>query len=49
MACKCQKPCKKDICCSICHESETCKCRCKTCAPNNQVKKEKESKTPKED
>jgi len=40
MTCKCQKPCKKDICCSKCPEVETCKVRCKTCTPKKQVKKE---------
>lgn len=48
MACKCQKPCKKEICCSICPDVKNCEHRCKTCAPKEQVKKE-EPKTSKED
>lgn len=47
MACKCQKPCEKDICCSVCNEVETCKDRCKTCAPEKQA--EKEEPKPKEE
>jgi len=49
MACKCQKPCKKDICCSVCDEVEACKVRCETCAPKAQVKKEESNTTKKED
>ena len=40
MACKCQKPCEKDICCSICPEVDACELRCETCAPKKQVKEE---------
>ena len=47
MACKCQKPCEKDICCSVCNEVETCEFRCQTCAPKKQ--EEWEPKSDKED
>lgn len=43
MACKCQKPCKKDICCSVCPEVKTCKKRCENCIPKEQVKEEPKS------
>lgn len=49
MACKCQKPCGRDICCSVCSDVDDCKDRCATCAPKKHESSKEEPDTKKED